>query len=131
MSWPYYVIHCVWKWQFTVPKGLDNFFLVVRETDRPELRKASTMRTILAALPFSLLAACSTHSSPIPPTEAAEAKRAVVVELFSSEGCSSCPPADLVVRDLARLGNHGAAELITIEQQGKKTIFGAASIPWN
>lgn len=74
------------------------------------------MRSILAALPFLLSAACSTRSSPIPSSEAAEARRPIVVELFSSEGCSSCPPADLVVRDLARLGNHGSAEIVAIEQ---------------
>jgi hypothetical protein len=60
------------------------------------------------------LAACSTPTSPIPPAEAGEARSPVVVELFSSEGCSSCPPADIVLRDLAR--GKGAAEIIALEE---------------
>jgi len=74
------------------------------------------MRLAALLLAIPLLAACSKQSSPIPAAEAAEARRPVVVELFSSEGCSSCPPADIVLRDLSRAGSHGGAEIIAIEE---------------
>jgi hypothetical protein len=60
----------------------------------------SVMRTRSLLLLAATAAGCS------PPARGAAApwRRPVLVELFTSQGCSSCPPADAFVRQLPALG---------------------------
>lgn len=63
------------------------------------------MNARVVAMVVVALAACRSGSATVPEARAdepaASAKGVAVVELFTSEGCSSCPPADDVLADLA------------------------------
>ncbi len=65
----------------------------------------------LGAVGLLLLLVClAFHTSP------ASAQQTVVVELFTSEGCSDCPRADALLTELDREHVAGNAELILLEE---------------
>lgn len=64
-------------------------------------------------LVFSIRHAQETQAST---SETGNPARPVVVELFTSEGCSSCPPADALLARLDEQQRMGNAEIIALEE---------------
>src|ERR1051325_11483071 len=59
------------------------------------------MRAAFALLPVFALLACAGGDAAASPSSAASPARPVLVELFTSQGCSSCPAADRALAEIA------------------------------
>lgn len=70
------------------------------------------MRLVVPCL-FALLACTRAEGQPSAPA-ATGAEGPVVVELFTSQGCSSCPPADRLLGQLAQAGSHAGRAVVPL-----------------
>ena len=67
-------------------------------------------RVFLASVSFLLLSGALNHG------RAERDRKPILVELFTSEGCSSCPPADAFLRKLDSEQSIPGAQLIVLEE---------------
>jgi hypothetical protein len=75
-------------------------------------------RPALSTLCFALCIVCSPFLAKVKAQSAASevGRTPVVVELFTSEGCSSCPPADALLQQLEQQQPVAGAEIIALEE---------------
>jgi hypothetical protein len=71
-------------------------------------------KTVIVSLGVILLATLPSPAEEEGQRNSENQSRAVIVELFTAEGCSSCPPADALLNELARTPAVAGAEVIAL-----------------
>jgi hypothetical protein len=77
---------------------------------------ATGLTFLVAGILFLVFGVRYAQSTQADATDPAKPFRPVVVELFTSEGCSSCPPADALLARLDEQQRVGNAEIIALEE---------------
>lgn len=80
------------------------------------LREKKPFRAGIAWMVLAAGFALALTGVPVNKTNAAVERRPVLVELFTSEGCSSCPPADELLKKLDRAQPVASAQIIVLSE---------------
>jgi hypothetical protein len=69
-----------------------------------QMRKIRNLATTIFVAPLAALTMCGTFALPVraQATPAASTDKPVIVELFTSEGCSDCPPAEALAMQMEK-----------------------------
>src|SRR5450432_688605 len=74
------------------------------------------LTVLTLALLFIFLSIAHSHAPKLVTDGSMPVHRAVIVELFTSEGCSSCPPADALLKSLSEQQSIPGTEIVALEE---------------
>ena len=78
---------------------------------------------------FFILAIFGHENGTAAPRVPGSSPHVVVVELFTSEGCSSCPPADALLKELSEQQKVEDVQVVALEEHVDTGIISAGGTP--